>query len=47
MIARLRENPRVSASNGSVVAFGMADWICLAAAPTFAVMAPPRDEGQD
>jgi hypothetical protein len=39
MIATMRETARAGAGSGNVAAVGAADWLCLAAAPTFAIMA--------
>jgi len=39
MITTRREAGRGSAGSGDATAFGAADWLCLAAAPTFAIMA--------
>jgi hypothetical protein len=39
MIATRREIAGGPAGSGSVAAHGAADWLCLAAAPTFAIMA--------
>lgn len=39
MIAAQRETARTSAEGGDAAALGIADWLCLAAAPTFAIMA--------
>lgn len=39
MIAIQRETAGGSAGSGNAAALGAADWLCLAAAPTFAIMA--------
>src|SRR6202795_2634148 len=39
MIAPQRETAGGSARSGNAAALGAADWLCLAAAPTFAIMA--------
>jgi hypothetical protein len=39
MIAARRETAPGSARNVNAAALGAADWLCLAAAPTFAIMA--------
>ena len=39
MIATRHETAGASAGSGKAAALGAADWLCLAAAPTFAVMA--------
>jgi hypothetical protein len=39
MIATQRETGDGSAGSGSAAALSAADWLCLAAAPTFAIMA--------
>jgi hypothetical protein len=39
MIATQRETAGGSAGSGNAAALGAADWLCLAAAPTFAIMA--------
>jgi hypothetical protein len=39
MIAPQRETAGGSAGSGNAAALGAADWLCLAAAPTFAIMA--------
>ena len=39
MIATQRETAGACAGSGNAAAFGAADWLCLAAAPTFAIMA--------
>lgn len=39
MIASPHETARGSAGSGKAAAPGAADWLCLAAAPTFAIMA--------
>jgi hypothetical protein len=39
MIATQRETTGGSAGSGNAAALGAADWLCLAAAPTFAIMA--------
>jgi hypothetical protein len=39
MIATQRETAGAGAGTGSAAALGAADWLCLAAAPTFAIMA--------
>ncbi len=39
MIATQRETAGACAGSGSAAALGAADWLCLAAAPTFAIMA--------
>ena len=39
MIATQRETAGGSATSGDAAALGAADWLCLAAAPTFAIMA--------
>jgi len=38
MIATLRETADGSAGSGHAAALGAADWLCLVAAPTFAIM---------
>jgi hypothetical protein len=39
MIAAQRETAGAGAGDGNAAALGAADWLCLAAAPTFAIMA--------
>jgi hypothetical protein len=39
MIASRREAAGVGAGSGNAAALGIADWLCLAAAPTFSIMA--------
>jgi len=39
LIATRRETGGGSAGRGNTAALGAADWLCLAAAPTFAIMA--------
>ncbi len=39
MIATQRETAGGSVASGDAAALGAADWLCLAAAPTFAIMA--------
>jgi hypothetical protein len=39
MIATQRETAGARAGSGNAAAFDAADWLCLAAAPTFAIMA--------
>ena len=39
MIATQRETAGTCAESGNAAALGAADWLCLAAAPTFAIMA--------
>ena len=39
MTATQRETAGASAGSGNAAALGAADWLCLAAAPTFAIMA--------
>jgi hypothetical protein len=39
MIATRRETSDACARSGNAAAFGAADWLCLAAAPTFAIVA--------
>ena len=39
MIATQRETVGACAGGGNTAALGAADWLCLAAAPTFAIMA--------
>ncbi len=39
MTATQRETAGAGAGSGSAAALGAADWLCLAAAPTFAIMA--------
>jgi hypothetical protein len=39
MIATPRETAGACAGSGNAAALGVADWLCLAAAPTFAIMA--------
>jgi len=39
MIATQRETAGARAASGNAAALGAADWLCLAAAPTFAIMA--------
>ena len=39
MIANQHETARVSGGSNHATALGVADWLCLAAAPTFAIMA--------
>ena len=39
MVAARRETAGASAGSGSAAARGAADWLCLAATPTFALMA--------
>jgi hypothetical protein len=39
MMTTQRETAGARAGNGNAPALGAADWLCLAAAPTFAIMA--------
>jgi hypothetical protein len=39
MMATRRETAGAGAGSGNAAALGAADWLCLAAAPTFAIMA--------
>ena len=39
MIAAQRETAAACAGSGKASAFGAAEWLCLAATPTFAIMA--------
>jgi len=39
MIASQRETAGACAGSGNVAALGVANWLCLTAAPTFAIMA--------
>jgi hypothetical protein len=39
MVATQRETAVACAGSGKAAALGVADWLCLAAAPTFAIMA--------